>query len=249
MIDSVELLNLHKMTHHVESPDWVAEEIMGTMPKVFICSEYTHDENLLRQLSQSYWLDESREQGKNGILIGALKSVCKTMPQIKKTVKGPHYDALHIVFQDTDEDWLNVIGVRMRSPMDASIQTPGLVKYLKSVNGPFLCGGDYNITYHRMPVWFRDFKLARKNVGEDKLSNFSTVVAVDEAGGIKDFAALDHVLVSADLQCEVSYDWDFVKNDKTTYPPKECIDIGTNWSIPIGYPDHAFVRGVVKKSI
>lgn len=239
--------NIHKMTNKIPVKDFVCKRILELDNKAdIICLvEYIDDNKIRNRLKDEYWINESISESGNKILIAISKLISSKKPQVvRETEETGCYNFLHVkcVIDELEKE-LSIIGIRMLSPMDASKQTPPLNKYLKTIEGSFVCVGDFNIKEYRMGHWFdlTNYKIETLQKSNDKIENFSYIYIDKQSKIVSSYGAVDHVLGSSDLEISSKYKWDFLSDDDI-YPQKDDIKINrTVWDIKPAYPDHAIM--------
>lgn len=235
--------NLHKMTNSIEVEDFVKDSIIKENPDIICLVEYLTDEKIETALENEYWICESNTISGNKIFIGVKKSLAKKgIEVIVKNEVEDCYNFLHVDFEKKNGQTFSVIGVRMLSPIDASIQTKPLLKYLKQINNSFICTGDFNILDKRMERWFPEIKVSE--ITSSELSRYSYIYT-DSDKLINGLGSIDHILHSDDISSNSKYNWDFLSLDNH-YPDIKEIKCGNRWSIEPGYPDHAMLISEIK---
>lgn len=233
--------NLHKMTNNILVKPFVYNRILAQEADIICLVEYIDDIGIKSTLSEEYWISESIARSGNQILIAISKKIAPNgIELIRATEEALCYNFLHISFTTSRNKKFSVIGVRMLSPIDASLQTIPLNIYLSQLKESFICTGDFNIKRNRMNYWFPKCNIQNLKYNTQKIDNSSIVYVEKNTKVINGFGDVDHVLGSNDLQITSEYKWDFIEYDEK-YPQKSNIRIGEVWDIKPAYPDHAMV--------
>lgn len=237
------------MTNPILVADFVVDSITKENPDIICLVEYVTDEKIKNALNNEYWICESNNEGDkisgNQVFIGVKKSLAKKgIKVIEKNEEKGCYNFLHVDLKKTDGQKFSVIGVRMLSPIDASIQAKPLLEYLKQINNSFICTGDFNIKDKRMKIWFPEIKVGEINYTSFELSSYSYIYT-DSDKLINGLGSIDHILHSDDISSNSKYNWDFLSLDNH-YPDIKEIKCGNRWSIEPGYPDHAMLISEIK---
>lgn len=231
--------NLHKMTHSVPVPPFVCRRILSPAPDLICLVEYRTDPGIRRALSDAYWLAESTPASGNQVLLAVRRTLAPEGIQVVRQTDEPGcFNILHARFSDEAGCVRSLLGVRMLSPMDAGQQTPPLNRYLRRLEEPFLCAGDFNILGRRMPVWFPSYP-TETQVGTGPLAHVSYLYS-DPSGTVTGAGDPDHILSSPGLIARVEYRWDFTADDPI-YPNPAAAMHGGRWDLPPGFPDHALL--------
>lgn len=241
--------NIHKMTNNIFVKQFVIDTLVNANADVICLVEYLTDTGIENAFKEKYWLEESNTFPGNKVFIAVKKDVARG----GITKKNPNeekesYNFLHIDFQMRNgEDFqmqngetLSILGVRMLSPMVASIQTPPLKEYLSQLKTRFLCAGDFNIWYRKMDKWFQGISIENIVNSGCSLSNSSIIYVDKNSHKVTGFGAVDHILHSDRIEVRSEYNWDFLSRD-LIYPDVNNIVKGTIWNIPPAYPDHALM--------
>ena len=233
--------NIHKMTNNILVKPFVYNRILEQEADIICLVEYIDDIGIKNKLSGEYWIRESIARSGNQILIAISKKIAPNgIELIRAAEEALCYNFLHINFTNSCNKKFSVIGVRMLSPIDASLQTIPLNIYLSQLKESFICMGDFNIKRNRMSHWFPKCNIENLKYNTQKIDNSSIVYVEKNTKVINGFGDVDHVLGSDDLQITSEYKWEFIEDDET-YPQKSNIRIGEVWDIKPAYPDHAMM--------
>lgn len=239
--------NINKRTRTSFVELFVCERILMQEADVVCLVEYTEDLRIKKALEKIYWISESVRSNGNQILLAVKKSFVKEQPVIVRNYdEDSCYNFLHIRINTLDGKEVSVLGVRLltgggKNSIDAKKQTPPLNRYLKSLNEPFLCVGDFNIREYRMSYWFPEFRIQEIEPGKKKIEQASYFFPKSYCEPfIGTFGILDHILAPKEVSVSAKYNWDFV-NDHNTYPSINEIKNGCYWNIKPGFPDHAML--------
>ncbi|MBV4447907.1 hypothetical protein KM799_15035 [Clostridium tyrobutyricum] len=233
--------NINKRTNSIPVQPFVYNRILEQKTDIICLVEYIDDINIKDKLTDEYWFKESVAHSGNQILIAISKKIAPNeMQLVRATEEISCYNFLHVRFVDSCNRGFSVVGVRMLSPMDATIQTPPLNKYLSQIKEPFICIGDFNIKGYRMNHWFPKYKTEILKSSTQEIENSSIVFVDKYSKTIEGFGDFDHVLGSDNLQITSEYKWGFIEDD-AIYPKISNIKIGAMWNIKPAYPDHAMM--------
>ncbi|RDU21915.1 endonuclease/exonuclease/phosphatase family protein [Anaerosacchariphilus polymeriproducens] len=233
--------NIHKITNDILVKKYVIDTLVSADADILCLVEYLTDEGIEEKLRHKYWYEESNTISGNKVFIAVKKELAPEGLIVKnKNEVIDCYNFLHVDFVMPNEAILSMVGVRMLSPINASKQTLPLKRYLTKLSTSFLCAGDFNIKYYRMNKWFPG--IANEIIVDTNSSlSDSSIIYVDKSTSeVTGFGAVDHVLHSDNIKVNSEYKWDFLARD-SVYPNISSIDIGTIWSIPAAYPDHALM--------
>lgn len=232
--------NIHKMARKIPVKQFVIDTLMGVDADIICLVEYWDDDGIRKSLEDRYWFEESNTVSGNKVLIAVKRELALDEIKVRnKDEEAGCYNFLHIDFVMPNGEPLSVMGVRMLSPMDAETQTPPLKDYISKLKTPFICAGDFNIKSDRMSKWFPNIQTEKLVDTDNKLYN-SSIMYIGYNHKVSGFGAVDHVLHSNNIDVQSEYDWKFLSSNPV-YPCIDEIDIGTHWSIPPAYPDHALM--------
>lgn len=233
--------NIHKMTNNIPVKPFVYNRILGQEADIICLVEYIDDMGIKNKLNEGYWISESIASSGNQILIAINKKIAPNGIELVRDIEEDLcYNFLHISFTNSSDKKISVIGVRMLSPINATLQTEALKNYLSKIKETFICTGDFNIKRHRMNYWFPKYNIGNLNYDNEEINNSSIIYVEKDTKIINGFGDVDHVLASHDLQVELKYEWDFI-NDDDEYPQKSNLRKGELWDIKPAYPDHAML--------
>lgn len=231
--------NLHKCSRIRKKQQFVIDYLeMQQDADIFVLVEYTDDKSITDMLEQSnYWYRISQTVAGNYVLIAVKKLVFDEIrPDDIITPKGVDkcYDLLHVRLHNEEND-LNIIGVRFLSGNGAvkgEAKAAPLVDLLNSLESPYICTGDFNLTCSTMKAWFKRSKQA-------EVDGFSWILQRQSV--IDSYTAIDHLLYSDNIKViSAFYDWQFIEKAPEIYPKQ--FKLGCPWkTIPFGCPDHAML--------
>ena len=233
--------NIHKMTRCVPAPAFVAQTLLSAEADVICLTEYVTDPALVQALAAGYHVAESRTVTGNQVLLAVRRTFAPDGIRIVAADELPDScNLLHITFDREDGRPLDVLGIRMLSPMRGEVRVPPLRRALDALDGSFLCMGDFNIHAYRMSHWFP--KIRRGRMADPRA--FSYVFTGKETHRITGTGTIDHLLLSDDMDAVVSCDWGYTALDPR-YPGTPPLPVGTDWRIPVGLPDHALMTAEI----
>lgn len=245
--------NLHMMTNEIPVKNFVLDRLLNNDDAVdiIVLVEYKRDSTFEEKLKSDNYavFCNNAIKGTNEILIAIKKDIIKIDTEtnsndeliIKSGQCMPNF--LHVSFKDVNGRAVSVVGVRFLSPTPsggAITESEPLNRYLDTINGSWICCGDFNILDTKIKEYFPDYDCS---IVEGKGFKNSSFIFTDfRTKKIKQFGKLDHFIYkNIEKINSVSYSWDFLCKD-TAYPDVEDVVIGNRWDIPAGIPDHAILK-------
>lgn len=230
--------NIHKAASSIASEPFVAEHIAKQNADIICLLEYNDDNKITGMLEKDYYHTVSDTVSGNRVLLAVKKELLSESPAVINSIGVQQcYDMLHIYVPIGKG--VNILGVRFLSPTKAKAAIKGkekaaaLIELLDSLEGQYICVGDFNLTTNTIKRWFSGSIIA-----EAEIDSYSYVFT--NGNKITGFAALDHLIHSEGVTINNAiYDWSFTKK-AYAYPDKPW-DIGTPWRVRKGYPDHAML--------
>lgn len=119
------------MRNNVLVKPFVYKRVLEQKADIICLVEYIDDIGIKNKLSGEYWIRESIARSGNQILIAVSKEIAPNGVELMRaTEEAGCYNSLHISFTNSCNKKFSVIGVRMLSPINASLQTKPLKTYL-----------------------------------------------------------------------------------------------------------------------